>query len=123
MRRRIAGQFFGRRALRVLPSHANSPPPNGALPYDSGMLKKWLAKRGVYAIDEGAQAAHARGETIYTYKFHPRPMKGGQDLAKAISDVEDIGWTLLSQQAEGEGLTRFVSLVFRRREAPAGPTM
>lgn len=80
------------------------------------MLKKWLARRGIYAIDDGARQAHERGDAVYTYKFHPNPTKGDRDLAKAIADVEAIGWVLLSSHPEGEGLKRFFSLTFRRSE-------
>ncbi|AXE76567.1 hypothetical protein C5746_06140 [Streptomyces atratus] len=59
------------------------------------------------------------GDAIFVYKFHPSPSPRNRDadLARAIASVEAIGWTLLSQQAEGEGLQRFVSLSFRRAGA------
>ncbi|MFI8436948.1 hypothetical protein ACIGJO_25050 [Streptomyces sp. NPDC079020] len=81
------------------------------------MLKSFLAKRGYGAIDELARIAFKRGDTIFVNKFHPRPMQNDTDLTIAISDVEAIGWTLIDRQSEGEGLQRFVSLTFRRREA------
>ncbi|KDQ65696.1 hypothetical protein [Streptomyces sp. NTK 937] len=80
------------------------------------MLKKFLAARGYGAIDDLARLAYKRGDAIFTNKFHPRPTKNDTDLALAIADVEAVGWVLVNQQAEGEGLTRFVSLTFRRRE-------
>ncbi|WP_327379461.1 hypothetical protein [Streptomyces sp. NBC_01212] len=80
------------------------------------MLKSWLAARGYGAIDELARRAYKRGDAIFTYKFHPSPTKNDTDLTYAISDVEAIGWALIDRQAEGEGLRRFVSLTFRRRE-------
>ncbi|MET9480927.1 hypothetical protein [Streptomyces sp. NPDC006638] len=80
------------------------------------MLKKLLSKIAIPPIDEAARQAFKRGDAIFVRKFHPRPTTNGADLAQAIADVEAIGWTLLSQQAEGEGLQRFVSLTFRRRE-------
>lgn len=87
------------------------------------MLKKLLKKLAVPPIDEAAREAFKRGDSIFIRKFHPRPSKNQTDLAQAISDVEAIGWTLLSQQAEGEGLSRFVTLTFRRQpQAPFGPT-
>lgn len=81
------------------------------------MLKKFLKKLAVAPIDDAAREAFKRGDTIFVRKFHPRPSKNGTDLAQAIADVEAIGWTLISQQAEGEGLQRFVSLTFRRAGA------
>ncbi|MGW6638445.1 hypothetical protein [Streptomyces cyaneofuscatus] len=80
------------------------------------MLKKFLAARGYGAIDELARLAYKRGDTIFVNKFHPRPTKNDTDLALAIGAVEDVGWVLIDRQSEGEGLTRFVSLTFRRRE-------
>lgn len=81
------------------------------------MLKKFLAKRGYGAIDDLARLAYKRGDTIFINKFHPRPTKNDTDLALAIGAVEEIGWVLIDRQSEGEGLTRFVSLTFRRRGA------
>ncbi|MGW9116692.1 hypothetical protein ACWGRV_08610 [Streptomyces sp. NPDC055663] len=70
-------------------------------------------------IEEAAGTAFKRGDAIFVYKFHPSPSPRNRDadLARAIASVEAIGWTLLSQQAEGEGLQRFVSLTFRRAGA------
>jgi hypothetical protein len=83
------------------------------------MLKKLLKRLALPSIDEAARQAYKRGDAIFAYKFHPSPSPRNQDgdVARAIADVEAIGWTLLSQQAEGEGLGRFVSLTFRRRQA------
>ncbi|MET4921134.1 hypothetical protein P3L51_01915 [Streptomyces sp. PSRA5] len=61
------------------------------------MLKKLLKKLAVPPIDEAAREACKRGDTIFVRKFHPRPTKNQTDLAKGISDVEAIGWTLQSQ--------------------------
>ncbi|MGP3750909.1 hypothetical protein [Streptomyces sp. IBSNAI001] len=80
------------------------------------MLKKFLAARGYGAIDDLARLAFKRGDTVFTYNFHPSPTKNDTDLTYAISDVEAIGWVLIDRQAEGEGLRRFVGLTFRRRE-------
>ncbi|MFE7624256.1 hypothetical protein [Streptomyces sp. NPDC057509] len=81
------------------------------------MLKQWLSKRGYGPIEDLARMAFERGDRVFAYKFHPSPMKNDVDLAKAIADVEAIGWTVLSQIPQGEGLRRFVSLTFSRREA------
>jgi hypothetical protein len=81
------------------------------------MLKKWLAKRGVYAIEDGAQQAYDRGDSVYTYRFHPSPTRNGADVAKAIQDVEAVGWRVEWQTPEGAGLTRVVNLTFRRASA------
>ncbi|WP_069752973.1 hypothetical protein [Streptomyces sp. EN16] len=80
------------------------------------MLKSFLAKRGYGAIEDLAALALKRGDTIFVNKFHPRPTMNDTDLALAVGSVEDIGWVLIDRQSEGEGLTRFVSLTFRRRE-------
>lgn len=81
------------------------------------MLKSFLAKRGYGSIEDLALLAFKRGDTIFVTKFHPRPTKNDTDLALAIGAVENIGWVLIDRQSEGEGLGRFVSLTFRRRES------
>ncbi|MFF6928380.1 hypothetical protein [Streptomyces californicus] len=81
------------------------------------MLKSFLAKRGYGAIDDLARIAYKRGDAIFINKFHPRPTKNDTDLAQAIGAVEAIGWVLIDRQSEGEGIQRFVSLTFRRRES------
>ncbi|MFD5188580.1 hypothetical protein ACFWMU_10615 [Streptomyces sp. NPDC058357] len=81
------------------------------------MLKKFLAARGYGSVDDRARLAYKRGDAVFTAKVHPRPTKNDSDIAAAIAGVEAIGWTLLHQQAEGEGLQRFVSLTFRRAGA------
>ncbi|MFD4234326.1 hypothetical protein [Streptomyces sp. NPDC058542] len=81
------------------------------------MLKTFLAKRGYGSIEDLALLAFKRGDTIFVNKFHPRPTKNDTDLALAIGSVENIGWVLIDRQSEGEGLSRFVSLTFRRRES------
>lgn len=82
------------------------------------MLRRLLKKIALPSIEEAAGQALKRGDTIFTYRFHPSPSPRNQDsdVAKAIMGVEAIGWTLLSQVPEGQGLQRFVSLTFRRRE-------
>lgn len=82
------------------------------------MLKKLLKKLALPSIEEAAMQALKRGDTVFSYKFHPSPSPKNQDgdVARAIMDVEAVGWTLLSQVPEGTGLQRFVSLTFRRRE-------
>ncbi len=82
--------------------------------YAASMLKKWLMAHGYGAIDDVARAAFDRGDAVFSYKFHPRPTRNDTDLAEAIASVEQIGWRLLSQFRQGEGLQRFVSLTFRR---------
>ncbi|MYW28290.1 hypothetical protein [Streptomyces sp. SID2119] len=86
------------------------------------MLKSFLAKRGYGSIEDLARLAYKRGDTIFVNKFHPRPTKNDTDLALAIGAVEDVGWVLIDRQSEGEGLQRFVSLTFRRREHGAPTT-
>ncbi|WP_405858504.1 hypothetical protein OG361_30195 [Streptomyces sp. NBC_00090] len=83
------------------------------------MLKKLLKKLALPSIQDAAGEAFKRGDTVFSYRFHPSPSPKNQDgdVARAIMDVEAIGWTLLSQVPEGEGLGRFVSLTFRRRES------
>ncbi|MFC8583246.1 hypothetical protein ACFUGD_01510 [Streptomyces sp. NPDC057217] len=86
------------------------------------MLKKLLGKLALPSIDEAARKAFKDGDTVFAYKFHPSPSPRNQDgdIAKAIMSVEEIGWTLVSQEHQGEGLQRFVSLTFRRTDrAPA----
>ncbi|MGW0468356.1 hypothetical protein ACWDX6_24275 [Streptomyces sp. NPDC003027] len=82
------------------------------------MLKKLLGKLAFPSITDAAGQAYKRGDAVFSYRFHPSPSPRNQDgdVARAIADVEAIGWTLLSQQAEGEGVQRFVSLTFRRKE-------
>lgn len=87
------------------------------------MLKKWLLnwqrKNGIVPIDVGAGDAFKRGDTTFTYRFHPNPFKGagiGQetDVADAINKVEAFGWRLHSRELEGTGLDRRWHLVFVR---------
>lgn len=85
------------------------------------MLKSWLARRGYGAIDDLARRAYERGDAVFAYKFHPRPTRNDVDLAEAIAAVEAIGWTLMSQFPEGQGLQRFVSLTFRREVGSGTP--
>lgn len=119
MRRLIAGQVCGRRILWVLPSHAISPPHPRICPYDSGMLEKLLMKIAIPGLKKprtrpssGGTRSSSTGSTP-----SPSPRNRDTDLARAIAAAEAIGWKLLSQQAEGEGLQRFVSLTFRRAGA------
>ncbi|MFI9123899.1 hypothetical protein ACIGW0_31660 [Streptomyces bikiniensis] len=83
------------------------------------MLKKLLGKLALPSIDQAAGEAFKRGDTVFSYRFHPSPSPRNQDsdIAKAIMSVEEIGWKLIGQEHQGEGLGRFVSLTFRRRES------
>ena len=88
------------------------------MPYAAGMgfIKKWLAKNGMQPIDEGARDAFKRGDTAFTYRFHPSPFQGTQDadVAREINNVEAIGWKLHSRELEGAGLQRCWNLTFVR---------
>ncbi|MFF8607214.1 hypothetical protein ACF06X_14860 [Streptomyces sp. NPDC015346] len=81
------------------------------------MLKKWLAKNGIQSIDDGARSAHERGDTTFTYRFHPSPFKAVKDseVNGAINRVEVLGWKLHSRELEGLGLERCWNLTFARR--------
>ncbi|MEV4939543.1 hypothetical protein [Streptomyces zaomyceticus] len=83
------------------------------------MLKKLLKKLALPSIEDAAGTAFKNGDTIFSYRFYPSPTPNNMDgdVASAIMKVEAIGWTLLSNVPEGEGLQRSVSLTFRRRES------